>query len=119
VLKLAHAGLLATEKPNALPFASLAVGWNEYATPAPTVVAGVPEMTGATFCWVGAETAIAKGASEVVAIPSLALIVIAENVPAVVGVPDSRPVLLLNVAHVGWFAMPKVSALPSASLAVG
>ena len=76
-------------------------------------------MTGATFCWAAAETAIANGISEVVAIPSLALMVIDEYVPAADGVPDNNPVLLLKVAQLGWFETPKVSVLPSPSLAVG
>jgi hypothetical protein len=36
-----------------------------------------------------------------------------------VGVPDSRPVVVLKLAHVGRFTMLKVSALPLASAAVG
>jgi hypothetical protein len=39
-------------------------------------------------------------------------------VPAV-GVPDSLPVDVLNVAHTGLFWMLKPSALPSASVALG
>ncbi len=35
------------------------------------------------------------------------------------GVPDRRPVLALNVAHVGRFAIVKVSGSLSASAAVG
>jgi hypothetical protein len=35
------------------------------------------------------------------------------------GVPDSRPVAVLNVAHEGRFWMLKVSALPSGSEALG
>jgi hypothetical protein len=40
-------------------------------------------------------------------------------VPALVGVPDSRPVVLLNVAHEGWFQIPNEMVSPSASVAVG
>jgi hypothetical protein len=36
-----------------------------------------------------------------------------------VGVPESRPVVVLNDAHVGRFTMLKVSALPFASAAEG
>jgi hypothetical protein len=35
------------------------------------------------------------------------------------GVPCSLPVAVLNVAHVGRFAIVNVNALPSASVAVG
>ena len=43
------------------------------------------------------------------------------NVPmlADAGVPCTRPVVVLNVAQLGWFVMLKVSVPPSASLAVG
>jgi hypothetical protein len=36
-----------------------------------------------------------------------------------VGVPCKRPVVVLNVAHVGLFVIEYVSVLPSGSLAVG
>lgn len=42
-----------------------------------------------------------------------------ELVPAAVGVPESCPLEVLNVAHAGLFVMENVSALPSGSLAVG
>ena len=44
-----------------------------------------------------------------------------EYVPtwASAGVPDSIPVVLLNVAQEGLFAMPKLSDWPSGSDAVG
>jgi hypothetical protein len=44
-----------------------------------------------------------------------------ENVPALpaTGVPCRRPVVVLNVAHVGRFTMLNVSVPPSLSLAVG
>ena len=43
------------------------------------------------------------------------------NVPtlAAAGVPCSRPVVVLNVAHVGRFVMLNVNVPPSESLAVG
>ena len=43
------------------------------------------------------------------------------NVPtlAAAGVPCSRPVVVLNVAQLGWFVMLNVSVPPSASPAVG
>ncbi len=39
--------------------------------------------------------------------------------PDAVGVPDSKPVAALNVAHEGRFTTLNVSELPSASLATG
>jgi hypothetical protein len=50
-------------------------------------------------------TAIAKALSEVLVLPSLTEIVMFEYVPtsAGAGVPESRPVLVLNVAHAGLF----------------
>src|SRR6185295_8447185 len=42
-----------------------------------------------------------------------------ENVPTDAGVPESLPVEVLKLAQEGLFWMLKVSALPSASLAVG
>ena len=38
---------------------------------------------------------------------------------AVVGVPDSRPVVVLKLAHVGRLSTRNVSVLPSASAALG
>jgi hypothetical protein len=38
---------------------------------------------------------------------------------ALVGVPDSLPVVVLNVAHEGLFVMLKVSVSPSESAATG
>ena len=60
-----------------------------------------------------------KEGSDALAEPSLTLIVMPANVPAAVGVPVRRPVVVLNEAHAGRFAMLNVSVLPSGSLAVG
>jgi hypothetical protein len=76
-------------------------------------------MTGAVF---GAEfTVIENAGSDVVALPSLALMTMFAYEPTFVaaGVPDNRPVLALKVAQVGLFATLKVSASPSASDAEG
>jgi hypothetical protein len=76
-------------------------------------------MTGAVF---GAEfTVIENAGSDVVALPSLALITMFAYEPtfAAVGVPDNWPVLVLKVAQAGLFVMLKLSASPSSSLAEG
>jgi hypothetical protein len=66
-------------------------------------------------------TAIAKALSELLALPSLTEIVMFAYVPtsAGAGVPDSRPVLVLNVAQAGLFWTLNASVSPSASAAVG
>src|ERR1700733_2077308 len=69
----------------------------------------------------GPLTAMLKGASDAEAKPSLTLITILEYVPtlALVGVPQSSPVLLLKLAHDGRFNTENVSALPDGSVALG
>ena len=49
-LKVAHAGRLLIMNVSSRPSGSLAVGVKEYALPAVTVVAGVPEITGGRLC---------------------------------------------------------------------
>ena len=68
-----------------------------------------------------ATTVIVNAGNDAVAVPSLTLIVMFVYVPtfAAVGVPSSRPVLVLNVAHAGRFAIENVSGLLFGSLAVG
>ena len=104
---------------NGLPSGSLAVGWNEYALPGITEVAGVPDMTGGRFGMLF--TVIVNAGSCAVACPSLTRIAMLLYVPTwlAVGVPCSRPVVVLNVAQLGRFVMLNVSVPPSASLAVG
>jgi hypothetical protein len=81
------------------------------------VVGGVPEIVGGRF---GCVTTIENAARDAEACPSLTLIAMLANVPAAVGVPDSRPVLPLNVAQAGRLVMLNVSVAPaSGSLAVG
>ena len=89
--------------------------------PCITDVGGVPEITGAPFAGAVLLTAIANAGSCAVAVPSLTLITMLLNVPTLlaVGVPCSRPVVVLNVAHDGRFAIENVNGLPSGSLAVG
>jgi hypothetical protein len=62
-----------------------------------------------------------NGGSETLAVPSLTLIVMFTKVPtfATAGVPVSRPVVPLNVAQLGRFAIANVSVPPSGSVAVG
>jgi energy-converting hydrogenase Eha subunit E len=117
VLNVAHAGLLAILKVNALPSGSDAIGVKLYACPTVADLAGVPLMTGGRL-----ETAAAvmeKLASVAVKAPSDTLIAMLDAVPATVGVPLSLPVVVLNVAHAGLLVILKVSALPSGSDAVG
>jgi hypothetical protein len=78
-------------------------------------VAGEPEIVGPVV------TVIAKAGSEALAAPSATLITIPAVVPAfaAVGVPDSWPVVLLNVAHDGLFTMENVRVPPAASEALG
>ncbi len=84
-----------------------------------TLVAGVPVIVGAVLG--GALTVIANEGSDVVARPSVTLMTMPDVVPtfAVVGVPLSRPVVVLNVAQVGMPVMLNVNGSLSASLAVG
>ena len=119
VLNVAHDGLFAIAYVNVLPSGSLAVGWNEYAVPGVTDVGGVPEITGGRFGMLF--TTIENAGSDAVSLPSLTLTTIPPKVPmsALVGVPESLPVLPLKVAQLGRFVMLKVNALPSGSLAVG
>jgi hypothetical protein len=99
------------------PSGSLAVGVNEYEVPCITLVAGVPEIVGGRF---GCVTTIENAASDADAWPSLTLIAMFAKVPAALGVPCSRPVVVLNVAQLGLFATLNVSVVPaSGSLAVG
>jgi hypothetical protein len=98
-------------------FASLAVGVNEYAAPAATIVGGTPEIAGGALV-----TVIENAASEVDACPSFTLITRFEYVPvcAVDGVPWRRPLVESNVAHGGVVLMLKINVVPGfGSLALG
>src|SRR5688572_7794593 len=64
-------------------------------------------------------TVIVKCGSDAELTPSVAMIMIDAKVPAAVGVPERRPVDVLNVAQDGRLRMENVSALPSGSRAVG
>lgn len=80
-------------------------------------VAGLPLIVGARLAT--PVTVRVKAGREVVTVPSLTLITIPEWTDAIVGVPESRPVLVLKLAHTGLFAIENPSVFPSASLAVG
>jgi hypothetical protein len=119
VSNVAQAGGFVMLNVRGLPSGSLAVGVNVYAVPCMTAVAGVPLIVGARFG--GELTTIENGASAVVSWPSLTLILISAKVPTLpaAGVPWSRPVVEVKVAHVGLLTMVNVSVPPLASLAVG
>jgi hypothetical protein len=72
-----------------------------------TEAGGVPEITGARFEGVALLTAIENAGSVAADCPSLTLITMLPKLPTLplVGVPASRPVLVLNVAQLGRFAM--------------
>ena len=85
-----------------------------------------PEITGGVFAFGplpdgAAATLMLNGPTEALSVPSDTEMVIPLYWPtlAALGVPLSLPVVASNVAHVGMFAMLKVSVLPFASLAVG
>jgi hypothetical protein len=116
VLNVAHPGRPKIEKVSVPPLGLEAVGVNEYALPAVTDVAGVPEMVGS-----GTVTVIVNGASEALAVPSLTEIVMLGKLPAfaVDGVPLSWPFVVLNVAQLGLFVIEKLSVPPRGLDAVG
>jgi hypothetical protein len=118
VENVAHDGRFTMLNVSVPPFASAAVGVKVYCVPTVPVVAGVPEIVGGTFA---AVTAIANAGNAAVAMPSLTPIRMLLYVPTWVapGVPWRAPVVALNVAHAGRFAIVNVSALPSASAADG
>ena len=121
VLKDAHAGLFEMLKVRESPFESLAAGVNEYAEPTPTEVEGVPEILGALLEVEPALTTIENAGSDVVARPSLTRIWMFEYVRTceLEGVPERRPVEVLNAAQVGLLEMLNVSLSPLASLPLG
>ncbi len=71
---------------------------NEYGEPAVTLVEGVPEIVGGRLA-----TTIENAGRDADNAPSLTLIVMLADAPIwlPVGVPESCPVELLNVAHAG------------------
>src|SRR4029079_13320474 len=104
-LKVAHAGFLLMLNVSVSLFASFAVGVNEYRLPATTDFGGVPLIVGAELP-VPEPTVIEKPGSDAL-IPLLSVTgrMIYDHVPTLllVGVPDSRPVEVLNANHAGLF----------------
>lgn len=87
-----------------------------------TDVDGVPEIVGGVFAGGGVLLTVTLNAgSAVVVLPSLTLMTMSLYVPTLPapGVPRSRPVASVNVAHAGGFKTENVSESPSASLALG
>jgi hypothetical protein len=84
------------------------------------VVAGVRLIVGARLL-VAVRTVIENAGSATLVPPSLTLMTMLEAVPrfALLGVPESLPVEVLNTSQLGLFWMENVSVLPSASAAVG
>ncbi len=114
-LNVAQFGLFVMLKVSVSLFASIAVGWNAYATPTVAFVGGVPEIVGAAFELARIENA----GSELVLAPSLTLIWMFVQRPTAEGVPYRRPVDVLKLAQLGLFTMLKLSVAPSGSEAVG
>ena len=119
VLNDAHDGLLVIENVSASPFASEAVGRKLYAEPTATERAGEPLITGALLEVVELETIMLKAPNEVVALPSLTLMMMLLWVPVAVGVPASVPVEVEKVAQLGLFWILKPNESPFTSLATG
>jgi hypothetical protein len=133
VANVAQAGRFVIENVNASLFGSLAVGVKEYIVPTCAAVGGEPEIVGGEFeggggvggggCGDGggapAVTVTVNGGKLAVAVPSLTLIVTLVAVPAVVGMPCRRPVVVLKTAQAGGLTIANVSASPFASLALG
>jgi len=82
---------------------------------------GAPEITGGRFVPVLPFTVMLNAGSVTRLVPSLTPITMPLYAPtwAVVGVPDRRPVVVLNAAHEGLFCTEYVSVAPSGSDAVG
>jgi hypothetical protein len=70
---------------------------------------------------VAAVTLIVNAGSDAEAVPSLTLITMLGSVPtsALPGVPPSKPVTVLNVAHAGLFVIENDSVAPLGPLAEG
>ena len=80
--------------------------------PACTEVGGEPLIVGAVFG--GSVTVIVNAGNEALASPSLTEITMFENVPTLpaAGVPESRPVVVLNAHYTGLGIARSLSDLP-------
>ncbi len=90
------------------------------------MVGGTPEIEGGgsdvdVAVLVAVSTCIVNAGRDALFQPSLTAITILAYVPALPaeGVPESRPVLLLKVAHEGWLVIPNVNVRPDVSVADG
>ena len=119
LLNVAHDGLFVMLNVSGSPFASLAVGVKLYATPTFALVDGVPLIFGAVFVVDEPDTVMLNVGSDAFVTPSVAVMTMLENTPVAVGVPESLPVDVLNVAHDGLLRMDSVTVLPSGSFTVG
>src|SRR5512138_1394323 len=121
-LNVAQAGRLRIENVSASLFGSLAVGLNVYAAPATTDTAGVPEIVGGPFVPDDVLLTVrSKAGNSVCCLPSDTQMTTPRYTPtfALVGVPLSCPVLVLNIAQTGLASTPKISGSPSGSVAAG
>jgi hypothetical protein len=133
VLNEAQVGLLAIENESACPSGSDAVGWNEYAWPAVTLVAGVPLMTGGPLI-IGDGSAVtpaltvienAGNDTQALFLLILRLSVTEMTMDGIVptsdaaGVPYNAPVVESKEAQAGRPWILKLNVSPSASLVVG
>jgi hypothetical protein len=122
-LNAAQPGAFKIENVSESLSASFAIGVNVYSVPVCTDVGGLPEIVGAEFGGGGGGavdvTVTVNAGRFAVAVPSLTLILMFENVPVTVGVPASSPVVVLNVAHAGGLRIENTSGSLFASPAVG
>jgi hypothetical protein len=121
VSKVAQDGRFTMLNVSRSPFGSRAVGVKLYAVPTLAVVGGVPLIVGAVELppppEAGLITMLNHSDAEVT--PSVTMTATLENVPAAVGVPEIRPVEVLNVAQDGRLRTENVIGRPSGSRAVG
>jgi len=120
VLALPFVGSLPDQPPDAAQLLELLDDQLSIADPPlPTLLGVALRLTvGATTA---AFTVIANADNAADALPSLTLITMPEVVPtsAAVGVPLSCPLVVLKLAHEGWWLMEKVRELPDGSVVVG
>jgi hypothetical protein len=91
-----------------LPSGSDAVGRKLYALPTVADVDGAPEITGARFPVLPVE--IWNAGNDALAAPSVTVILMFDQVPAVWGAPVNLPLYTEKVAQLGLLAILKRSA---------